>query len=85
MCCFGPLQITLELDTKLGCCPTKYEGVGSSNDCETKIDECQQRTWVIIRVHILFFNYKKVVRSLEEINVYRCNLASICGHHFLVF
>lgn len=85
MCWFGLLQITLELATKLGCYPTKKKGVGSWNDFEIKIDECQHKTWVIIRVHIHFCNCRKVVRSLEEINVYRCNLASICVHHFLVF
>lgn len=85
MCCFSPFQITSELATKLGCCSTKNERVNSLNDFETRIDEHQQRTWVIIRVHIHFFNCIKVVRSLEEINVYRCSLANICGHHFFVF
>lgn len=83
---FGPFHITLEPATKFSYCPTKNEGVGSWNDFETRIDECQQITWVIIRAHIHFFNCRKVVRSLEEMNVYyRCKLAAFVVTIFLYF
>jgi hypothetical protein len=51
------LQITSELAAKAGCCPTGSEGVGSLQDFETGIDECQQTPWAAAagrRAHIHF-------------------------------